>query len=203
MADRMQQAKEARALAAAEEKLAAAAHRRDTYEFMAQRLRLEKQAFDPRFAQAQSELVRERKRVEQLRIMSTDAVQAHANAEQARRATEKRVAQRQQRERAALREQQAALLSTQQSVLHFEVSRMSRSQSAVKIERRRSRRASTAATGRPSTAAWSDPARAPRLRPRRALRGGVGGGGGGGSRWRCCRSRRRRSLAARRRRARR
>jgi hypothetical protein len=153
LADRMEQEREDAELAAAELRLARAQLRRDTYEHMAARLRAEKQSFDPRFAERYAELQRERKRVAQMRISQSEAVQAHANAEALRRKTEQRIALRQRKEKALLAEQQATLLSTQQSVLHFEVSRMSRSQSAIKLGQLRSSEADLGAA-----AAWSDPA---------------------------------------------
>ena len=134
IADRLENQRLEMELQKAENKLASATLRRDTYEHMAQRLRLEKQSFDPRFNAAYAELQRERKRVAQLRVAASAATQELSNAEQTRRSTERKVASRQKAEKALLAEQQATLLSTQQSVLHFEVSRMSRSQSAIRLD---------------------------------------------------------------------
>jgi len=151
LAEHLQMEEEAveRELEAAELKLAKAAQRRDSYEHMAARCRLEEQSFDPRFNFAQAELRRETKRVAQLRIAASDASQDHTNAEAARRSTERQVALLQRQDKEALTQQQAALLSTQQSVLHFEVSRMSRSQSAIRMD-----------PSRPADASGIDPARA-------------------------------------------
>jgi hypothetical protein len=107
LADRLAMEKRERELAAAEERLAQAALKRDTYEHMAARLRLEKLSFDPRFNAAYAELQRERKRAASLRIASTEANQAMSNAEIVRRRTESRIAKQQASEKAALAEQQA------------------------------------------------------------------------------------------------
>ena len=128
IADRLAMERQERELHVAEAKLAAAQLKRDTYLHMRDRLTHEKLSFDPRFNAKYAELQRERKRVAKLRIVSTEATQAMANAESVRRATERKVAVKQQKEKDLLAQQQTTLLSTQQSVLHFEVSRMSRSQ---------------------------------------------------------------------------
>lgn len=152
LADLERQRKEDFDISATELRLYNAQHRRDSYEHMAARLRREKQDFDPRFAVKRAELQRHKKRAAQLRIDAGKAVQAHTNAEMVKRSTERKIALRQRHEKALLAEQQATLLSTQQSVLHFEVSRMSRSQSAIRFDERGGANAAS------EIVAWSDPA---------------------------------------------
>lgn len=177
--DQQAREKQQRELDAAEARLARAQLRRDTYQHMAERLRYEKQEWDPRFQAAYGELQREKKRVAQLRIANGEAVQSNANAEAVRRRTERRIAQAQAKQKALLAEQQATLLSTQQSVLHFEVSRMSRSASAIQLDKMKGGSSSSIGDCRTASGPFSSSSSAG-LDPAAGRRGRAGGGGVGG-----------------------